>query len=109
MVNDNRVNYVETNIKNKEAIKVNEEYSDCLMKIMKAIQSYNSDDYENDDSSDTSDEDEGENKIELIRSVFKGEPSTRIHPLTMRNPENVGLSNKARFTLLDIYEGIQKF
>ena len=41
--------------------------------------------------------------------TLKGDTSARIHPLTVRNSDNTGLSNKARFTLLDIYEAIQKF
>jgi hypothetical protein len=34
---------------------------------------------------------------------------TLIRPLTLRNTDWPGLSNKARFTFLDIVEGIQKF
>jgi hypothetical protein len=33
----------------------------------------------------------------------------RIQPLSVRQPEMLGLSNKARFTFLDMYESIQRF
>jgi len=82
-----------------DSIKLNEEFADCLMKITKAIWT--------DAGSD--DEDESENKIRSIRITLKEEIAERIQPLTVRNAEAVGLSNKARFTFLDIYEGIQKF
>lgn len=99
------ITQVENNIKTKEALKLNEEYADCLMKIMKAIQ----EDIE--DSSDYSDEDENTPQImiESIRETLKGSTMLRILPLTVRNTENIGISTKARFTFLDIYEGIQKF
>ncbi len=92
---------IENNIKTKESTKLVEEYADCLMKIMKAIQTDAT-------SSDDSD-DESESMIEGIRSTLKNDTIKGIQPLTVRNTENVGLSNKARFTFLDIYEGIQKF
>lgn len=92
---------IENNIKTKESTKLVEEYADCLMKIMKAIQTDAA-------SSDDSD-DESESMIERIRSNLKTDTIKCIQPLTVRNTENVGLSNKARFTFLDIYEGIQKF
>jgi len=97
------ITQIEGNIKNKEATKLTEEYSDCLQKIMKAIKT-NSDRYD----TDSNDEDK-EKKVEAIRMTLKGDTSARIHPLTVRNADNTGLSNKARFTLLDIYEAIQKF
>ena len=53
-------------------------------------------------------DDASENKIRDIRTTLKEEIARRIQPLSMRNLEAVGLSNKARFTFLDIYEGIQK-
>jgi hypothetical protein len=92
---------IENNIKTKESTKLVEEYADCLMKIMKAIQTES-------DKSDDSDN-ESETMIEEIRSTLKNDTIKCIYPLTVRNTENVGLSNKARFTFLDIYEGIQKF
>jgi hypothetical protein len=101
------IGQIEHNSKNKDLIKLNEEFADCLMKITKAIQT----DADDDDSSDSDSDDckPKETKIELIRNVLKTETSARIHPLTVRNPECVGMSNKARFTFLDIYEGIQRF
>ena len=80
---------IENNCTNKDSIKLNEELSDCLMKITKAIKS-----------------DMG--KTKQIRDVLKIDVSKRIHPLTLKG-DNIGMSNKARFTLLDIYESIQKF
>uniref|UniRef100_A0A6C0DUM6 Uncharacterized protein n=1 Tax=viral metagenome TaxID=1070528 RepID=A0A6C0DUM6_9ZZZZ len=97
------ITQIEGNIKNKEATKLTEEYSDCLQKIMKAIKT-NSDRYDTD-----SNDENNEKKVEAIRMTLKGDTSARIHPLTVRNSDNTGLSNKARFTLLDIYEAIQKF
>jgi hypothetical protein len=95
---------VENNLAKKESTKIIEEYADCLNKIMRAIQEDTVDDGMSADSDDSAKE-----KIEAIRTLLKGEIAGRIHPLTMRTAENVGLSNKARFTFLDIYEGIQKF
>lgn len=87
------IRQIELNITNSEFIKLNEEYSDCLMKITKAIQS--------DDLDDDND------KIEEIRTIMKNDCLMKIKPLTIKNIENKGISNKARFTILDIYEGIQ--
>ena len=99
------ITQVENNMLKKEASKVNEEYADCLMKIMKAIQKGDtSTTYDSDSDDETS-----QNKIEDIRQNLKGDVSARIKPLTARISENIGLSNKARFTFLDIFEGIQKF
>jgi hypothetical protein len=100
------ITQIENNLKIKEATKLTEEYADCLMKIMKAIQEDVEDDSEDDDSDE---EETKQNMIENIRQTLKGEPMNRIKPLTVRNTEWLGLSNKARFTFLDIYEGIQKF
>ncbi len=91
---------VEKNIKNKDSSKLNEEYADCFMKIMKAIQ--------DDAVNDFDDDDDKAIQIQLIRESLKGYLSERIQLLTVRNPDNIGLSNKARFTFLDIYEAIQK-
>ncbi len=93
------ITQVELNQTLKDSIKLIEEFADCLMKIMKAIQSTSSDDDDEKNESDSS----------RIRSIIKEQLITRIHTLTLRNPDNIGLSNKARFTFLDIYEGIQKF
>lgn len=95
---------IEGNLNKKESMKLVEEYADCLNRIMRAIR----EDTASDSDSDDSDE-EAEKKVVAIRETLKGEFSKRIEPLTIRQAENVGLSNKARFTFLDIYEGIQKF
>jgi len=92
------ISQVEANRTRSDSIKLNEEFADCLMKIMKAIWS---------DVVVDSD-DESENKIRDIRTTLKEEIARRIQPLSVRTPDAVGLSNKARFTFLDIYEGIQK-
>lgn len=95
------IKQIEYNLKSKESVKLIEEYADCLNKVMKAIQ----EDVEYD-----SDEENDKNKmIEIIRQILKSDMLSYIQPLTMRNSDNVGLSNKARFTFLDIYEAIQKF
>jgi hypothetical protein len=92
------ISQVEANRARSDSIKLNEEFADCLMKIMKAIWS----DVVTDSNA------ESDNKIRGIRTTLKEEIARRIQPLTIRVPEAVGLSNKARFTFLDIYEGIQK-
>jgi hypothetical protein len=91
------IGQVEANRARPDSIKLNEEFADCLMKIMKAI------------CSDVDSDDESENKIHTIRNTLKTEIAARIQPLSVRDPDALGLSNKARFTFLDIYEGIQKF
>jgi hypothetical protein len=48
-------------------------------------------------------------KMKHIRNVLKSEVLLRIQPFSLRNSENIGMSSKARFTILDMYEGIQKF
>jgi hypothetical protein len=98
------ITQIEYNLKTKEATKLIEEYADCLIKVMKAIQ----EDVE-DESDDSDEEDEKNKAIEKIRQTLKSDMIDRIRPLTMRNPDNIGLSNKARFTFLDMYEAIQKF
>jgi hypothetical protein len=96
------ITQIENKVAMKDAIKLNEEYADCLMKIMKAIQTSKADEYD-------SDTENSENRIDVIRQTLKSNSISRIQELTLRKSENVGLSNKARFTFLDIYEGIQKF
>lgn len=99
------ISQIENNMKSKDAIKLNEEYADCLMKIMKAIR-----EDPDDSSDDDSDDDEPKmNMIQSIRETLKGSTIDRIQPLSVRNTDNTGISTKARFTFLDIYEGIQKF
>lgn len=97
------ITQVENNIKKKESIKLIEEYADCLMRIMRAIKPSN----EVDDN--ISIDSDIEDKISLTRTKIKGKPSAHIKPLTLRNSENIGLSTKARFTFLNIYEDIEKF
>lgn len=102
------ITQVELNSRAKEAAKLNEEFADCLMKIMKAIR----------DEKKTNDkgyiiygdsDEEDDNKIRQIRQLLKGDVYQRIAPLTIRDATKEGISNKTRFTLLDIYESIQKF
>lgn len=96
---------VETNRTVKDSIKLVEEFADCLMKIIKAIKiepkSVDTDEDEKEQNSVT--------KMNVIRCILKEDIAFNIQPLTERNLENVGLSNKARFTFLDIYENIQKY
>ena len=98
------ITQIENNLAKKESTKIIEEYADCLNKIMRAIREDIIDDSMSADSDDSAKE-----KIEAIRTLLKEEMAGRIQPLSVRTVENVGLSNKARFTFLDIYEGIQKF
>ena len=80
-----------------ESIKLNEEFADCLMKIIKAIKTSLPHD------TDTT------KCITTIRKVFQQDMMERIKPFTIRSSDYMGMSNKARFTFLDIYENIQKF
>jgi hypothetical protein len=68
-----------------------EEYADCIAKIIKAIEKSDSN--------------------ESVRSIRKAIVSEmcNLEPFTKKNPENISLSNKARFALLDIYEAVNKF
>ena len=93
------ISQVERNIMNSNSTKLIEEFADCLMKIIKAIQSYKS----HNDSTDT------EHIIYKIRYILKERFEERIKPLSVRTPDMSGLSNKSRFTFLDLYEAIQKF
>jgi hypothetical protein len=49
------------------------------------------------------------NMIENIRQSLKVDIINRIQHLSVRNTEYKGISNKARFTFLDVYESILKF
>lgn len=91
------ISQVEANCTNKDSVKLNEEFADCFMKIMKAIR-----------TDGVQDQDDSENNIQVIRQLLKRDIIGRIQPLSVRDPERLGLSNKARFTFLDIYESIQK-
>ena len=90
------IRQVEINMVQKESIKLVEEFADCLMKIMKAIRIQ---------PQDSSTE---EDTIHQIRQILKQDISERIQPLSVVRPDAAGLSNKARFTFLDIYESIQR-
>jgi len=83
------IRQVEVNLTNKDSTKLIEELADCFMKIVKAIR-----------VQDPSLED----TLHVIRQILKNEFSERIKPFTVSQS---GLSNKARFTFLDIYESIQ--
>ena len=85
------IEQVEMQTVNKDSVKLIEEYADCLMKITKAIS--------------TSDH----QSVRDLRAVLKRDIITQITPLTVRTPESVGLSSKARFTFLDIHDAIKAF
>jgi hypothetical protein len=84
------IRQVEVNLSNNDSTKLIEELADCFMKIVKAIHVQNL----------SSEED----TLHAIRQILKNEFSDRIKPFTTSQS---GLSNKARFTFLDIYESIQ--
>jgi hypothetical protein len=86
------IRQVEVNLTNNESTKLIEELADCFMKIVKAIRVQ-------DRSADIE-----EDTLHAIRQILKNEFSERIEPFTISQS---GLSNKARFTFLDIYESIQ--
>lgn len=88
------IGQIENNSGNKELVKLNEEFADCLIKIVNAIKNGIKTDIKTD-------------KIKQIRDIIVGEISARIHPLTLVG--NGGMSNKARFAMLDIYETVNKF
>ncbi len=89
------VKQIETNKTNPDSIKLNEDYTDCLSKIINAIK-----------SDDVDDEDEN---IEEIKKIIHNDVSKQIKPYTVKNPDNKGISTKARFIFLNIYEDIEKF
>lgn len=90
------ITQIEANASNTESIKLNEEFADCLMKVMKAIR-INVADMDDD------------HHIYQIRNILKQDIMKRIQPLSVKRSDSIGLSNKARFTFLDIYESIQQF
>lgn len=91
------ITQIELNQSIQESIKLNEEFADCLMKIVKAIKTSLPHDT---DSTKC---------ITAIREVFRNDIITRIKPFTIRSVDYGGMSNKSRFTFLDIYESIQQF
>ena len=84
------IRQVEVNLTNNDSTKLIEELADCFMKIVKAIR--------------VQDRSSEEDTLHVIRQILKNEFSERIKPFTISQS---GLSNKARFTFLDIYESIQ--
>lgn len=89
------VRQVELNLQNEECITLNQEYSDCLLRIINAIK-----------SDDLDDEDEN---ISEIKNTIKSDIHPRIKPLSEKNADNKGISTKTRFMFLNIYEDIEKF
>lgn len=85
------IGQVETQMTNKDSIKLIEEFADCLMKIVKAI---STSEYQ---------------QVKNMRMILKNETNLQIHPLSMKSETAMGLSSKARFTFLDIYEAIIAF
>jgi hypothetical protein len=85
------IGQVEMQATNKDSIKLIEEYADCLMKIVKAIST------------------SSHQQVRDMRAILKTETNLRIHPLSVRMPEMIGVSSKARFTFLDMYEAILLF
>ena len=90
------ITQIELNASNTDSIKLNEEFGDCLMKVMKAIRT-NMVDMDDD------------HPIYQVRNILKHDIMDRIQPLSLKRTDLVGISNKARFTFLDIYESIQQF
>lgn len=89
------IQQVERTKQSKESISIIEELADCLMKITKALR------VEQDESDKPT--------ITNIRGLLKETMSEHIQPFTVKNQDMAGISSKARFTFLDIYEGIQRF
>lgn len=103
---DTIIKQVNNKLNDINSIKLIEEYADCMMKIMKAI-----DCDDTDDDSDDSDNDE-DNKYKMmndIKDTLKSSVYNNVKPLTEKKEGNNGLSTKARFTFLDIYETIDRF
>jgi hypothetical protein len=90
------ISQIELNKTNIESIKLNEEFADCLMKIIKAIKSAkdSAEDYQN-------------NTLIEICMALKSSIGQQLQPYSVRNELNKGLSTKARFTFLDMVETIQ--
>lgn len=75
-----------------DSIKVIEEYADCLMKIIKAIQQQQI----------------SNAGIQTLRAYLKDSKMAQLKLLSERDPTLLGMSNKSRFTFLDIYEAIHR-
>ena len=89
------ITQIELSASNTESIKLNEEFADCLMKIIKAIRT---------NVVDIDDE----HPIYQVRNILKHDIMDRIRPLSVKRADFIGISNKARFTFLDMYESIQQ-
>jgi hypothetical protein len=103
------VEQIERNQANPNVVKMVEELADCLVRMMKAIQSEMMSSEDSDEKSSEPSKSGVSYKISQIRSTLKEEVAVRIQPFTVRRPEALGISNKSRFTFMDIYEGIQKY
>lgn len=68
-----------------------EEYADCILRITRAVKTC-----------------EATAGIVAIRAAL-GAEEARIRPFVAKNPDNKSLSNKARFTLMDICDAIGRF
>ena len=88
------INQIDTTVQKDDYARVMEEYADCLVRIMKALSKCSSD---------------GENQIANLRMQIKDTFLEKLRLYTVRNAEWKSLSNKARFTFLDVCESIEKF
>lgn len=96
------VEQIELNQSNPAAVKLVEELADCLVRMLKAIQ------MDRKGARMEADEKQEESIVSVIRVTLKASVPERIQPLTVRRAEAAGISNKARFTFMDIYEAIQQ-
>jgi hypothetical protein len=87
------VEQIELSQADAEAVKRVEELADCLVRMMKALGA-------------NEDKPTAVTDMALIRSMLRGEVAGRVQPFTVRRVDAPGVSNKARFTFMDIYEGI---
>ncbi len=91
------VKQIENNCNNSESTKLIEDYTDCLIRIINAIKTDNREDEDEDDN------------IEEIKETIKKDVYNRIKPFSIKNPDNKGISTKARFGFLNMFEDIEKF
>ena len=87
------VHHVELHQTRKESVSLIEEYADCLMKVVKA-------------TTHSSAESEA---MKIVRDSMKESMRDRLRPLSTRVATREGVSNKARFTFLDMTEAISRF
>jgi hypothetical protein len=90
---DTIIKQVENKCHNSEAVQIVEEYADCMMRIVNAIVS----------------DKRGDSKITSIKKYLRSAINATLKQFTVKNTENVGITMKARFTFMDIYEVIEKF